>query len=139
MRTVRRNKGIAMVLVIGFSLVIFSTVMALLFILRANLRNLVAFKERAEAYYLCETGASIAILDIARGHIGSGSGQWTERDISYSMGGQTYTIHYAVTTSAGQWSVVSSVGPSSGFYKTYNLRVGGRRSFPMFIRGFGGG
>ncbi len=139
MPTMLRNKGIALILVIGFSLVIFSTVIALLFILRANLRNLVSFKERAEAYYLCETGASIAILDIAAGRIGAGSGQWTQRDISYPMGGRSYIIHYAVTTSGSQWNVVSSVGPSSGFYKTYNLRVGGRRSFPLFIRGFGGG
>jgi len=125
-------------MVIGFSQVIFMTILALLFMLRANMRNLASFKERAEAYYLCETGASVAILDISRGSIGEGVGKWMNRSFDYDMGRKVYHISYVVTKINGQWHIVSEVGPSSGFSKTYKLNFGGRRAFPWFIRGFGG-
>ena len=139
MRKTASQKGVALLLVIGFSIVIFMTIIALLFTLRANLRNLASFKERTEAYYLCETGASVALLDIAAGKIGMGVGKWTQRSFDYAMGGGIYNITYVVTKKNGQWDIVSSVGPQSGFARTYKLRIGGRRAFPWFIRGFGGG
>jgi hypothetical protein len=139
MRKTSSQKGIALLLVIGFSMVIFMSIIALLFTLRANLRNLASFKERTEAYYLCETGASVALLDIANGHIGDGSGQWTQKSFDYDMGGKICNISYEVTKKNGVWDIVSSVGSASGFDKTYKLRIGGRRAFPWFIRGFAGG
>jgi hypothetical protein len=138
MQKTASQKGIALLLVIGFSLMIFMTILALLFALRANMRNLSSFKERAEAYYLCETGASVALLDISQGNVGAGVGQWTERSFDYEMGGALYNITYVVTKKNGRWDIVSSVGPQAGFSKTYKLRIGGRRAFPWFIRGFGG-
>jgi hypothetical protein len=138
MRKTSSQKGVALLLVIGFSMVIFMTIIALLFTLRANLRNLASFKERTEAYYLCEMGASVAILDINEGSIGKGVGQWTQRSFDFGMGGIIYNITYVITKKDGLWDIVSSVGPTSGFSKTYKLRIGGRRAFPWFIRGFGG-
>jgi len=133
------QKGVALLMVIGFSLVIFMTIISLLFTLRANMRNLAAFKERTEAYYLCETGASVALMDIANGTIGTGPGKWTQRSFDYDLGGKICNITYVVTKKNGQWDIVSSVNGTSGFSKTYKLRIGGRRAFPWFIRGFGGG
>jgi hypothetical protein len=139
MRKTASEKGIALLMVIGFSMVIFMTIIALLFTLRANMRNLASFKERAEAYYLCETGASVALLDISKGKVGAGAGKGMQRAFDYDMGGKVYNITYVVTKKNGQWDIVSSVGPQAGFSKTYKLRIGGRRAFPWFIRGFGGG
>jgi hypothetical protein len=138
MRKTSSQKGVALLLVIGFSMVIFMSIIALLFTLRANLRNLESFKERTEAYYLCETGASVALIHISQGLVGKGASQKTQRSFDYDMGGKIYNITYDVTKVAGTWDIISSVGPSSGFSRTYKLRVCGRRAFPWFIRGFGG-
>jgi hypothetical protein len=134
-----KEKGIVLLMVIGLVLVVFVGIIGLLFVLEARRRNLEAFKERARAYYLCELGASVAILDIGRGKIGSKPDQWTERTFDYLIPeeNRTYEINYAITRPAGQWQIISSVGPP-GFHRTYKLRVGGRRAFPYFIRGFGG-
>lgn len=134
----QRQKGVVLLMVMGLSLVLFIGIAGLLFVLRANIRNIEAFKERARAFYLCETGASVAIMDIARGKIGTGPGKWTERTFDYTMGDKTYPIYYKVTRSAGQWKIVSIVNASAGFNWTYKLRVGGQRAFPIFIRGFAG-
>lgn len=125
-------------LVSALSIIICLGIMILLFVLRANALNLDAFRERAVAYYLCETGASVAILDIGHGRVGTEAGKWLNRSFDYTMGGRIYTINYEVSKSAGQWQVVSWVDASSGFSHRYKLRVGGMRSFPIFIRGFGG-
>lgn len=122
-------------MVSGLSLIIFIGMMGFLFILGAYTRKGEAFKERVKAYYLCETGASVAILDIAKGKIGSGAGQWLQRNFNYNVEGGTYQINYKVSKQRGQWQIISWVGPSSGFSRTYRLRVGGQRSFPIFIRG----
>lgn len=123
-----------MLLVICFSMVIFMSIIALLFTLRANLRNLASFKERTEAYYLCETGASVALILISNGKIKP------QDSFDYKMGGKIYNISYeAKKSNGGLWDIVSSVGPASGFSYTYKLRVGGRRAFPWFIRGWPGG
>jgi len=135
------QKGIVLLLVIGLSLILFIATMGLLFVLRANTRNIESIRERIEAYYLCETGASVAILDIAAGRIGHGSGQWTTRTFNYTMNNKTYPISYTVTKvreTGGQWQIISEVGSQAGFMHTYKLRVGGRRAFPIFIKGFAG-
>lgn len=138
MRDKQNQKGMVLLMVAGLSLILFVGIIGLLFVLEANIRHIEAFRERAEAYYLCETGASVAILDIAQGKIGSGPGQWTQRTFNYSVGDKIYPIQYKVTKSAGQWQIVSWVDSSVGFKRTYKLRMGGRRAFPIFIRGFAG-
>jgi hypothetical protein len=139
MRKTSSQKGVALLLVIGFSMVIFMSIIALLFTLRANLRNLASFKERTEAYYLCETGASVVLILISNGKIGTGPGQTMQDTFDYKMGGKLYYISYKVKKANGQWDIISSVGPSSGFSYTYKLHVCGRRAFPWFIRGWPGG
>ncbi len=135
----RNKKGILILLVSALSIIICLGILILLFVLRANALNLEAFRERAIAYYLCETGASVAILDIGHGRVGSGAGQSLTRTFNYAMGGKTFPINYEVSKTAdGQWQVISWVDSSAGFSHRYKLRVGGMRAFPIFIRGFGG-
>ena len=134
----RNKKGVLILLVSALSIIICLGILVILFVLRANALNLEAFRERAVAYYLCETGASVAILDIGKGRVGRGAGQWTKRTFNYTMGGRTYPLNYEVTKVAGQWQIVSWVEPSAGFSHRYKLRVGGMRAFPLFIRGFAG-
>lgn len=138
MRDKQREKGIILLMVSGLSLVIFVGIMGLLFVLGAHTRKAEAFKERAKAYYLCEVGASVAILDIANAKIGTGPGRWTQRRFDYKIEDKTYQINYQVTKSRGRWQIVSWVDSSSGFNRTYKLRVGGQRAFPIFIWGFAG-
>jgi len=129
------QKGVALLMVVGLSLVLFIGLIGLFFVLTTNLRNLEALKERTEAYYLCETGASVAILDIAHGKIGSGPNQWTTRTFNYRVGDKTYSIKYTITKTTGVWQIISEV---AGFNRPYKLTVVGIRAFPIFIRGFAG-
>jgi len=138
MAALKNNKGIAILLVSALSLIICIGIIAILFALRSNAQNLESFKERALAYYLCETGASVAILDIAHGRVGTGATQWTERTFNYPIGTLSYPVNYKITKTAGQWIIVASVNAQAGFKHTYKLKVGGTRSFPVFIRGFAG-
>ncbi|MFA5090245.1 MAG: hypothetical protein WC510_04335 [Candidatus Omnitrophota bacterium] len=133
-----QRKGVVLLMVVTLSLIIFIWIMGLLFVLRSNVYNLVSFEERAKAYYLCETGVSVAILDIANGKIGTTSGKWTERQFEYEMGGINYFINYKVRKQNGRWYIDTWVDQSSGFSREYTLAVGGQRAFPIFIRGFGG-
>ena len=134
----QNKKGVLILLVSALSIIICLGILIILFVLRANALNLEAFNERAVAYYLCETGASVAIVDQGKGRIGKGPGQWTARAFNYEMGGKNYPLNYEVTKVSGTWQIVSWVGPAAGFSHTYKLRVGGKRAFPIFIRGFAG-
>lgn len=131
-------------MVSGIALIFFAAVMGLLFVLDANIRSLESVKEHTITYYLCETGASQAIVEIYNGNIGYGTNpttgvkQWVEKTFDYVMGDKVYHIKYRVSKAGGVWDIVSEVGPSSGFSRTYKLRVKGRRAFPIFIRGFPG-
>lgn len=136
MKNRQREKGVVLLMVIGFSLVTFVGLMGLLFVLRANIRNLEAFSQRARAYYLCETGASVGILDIAKGNIGAPP-KWKSRTFPYTMGSRTYTVKYDIDKPDNVWMILATVGPPD-FDRTYHLRVGGRRAFPIFSRGFPG-
>ena len=127
-----------MFLVLFTSLVLFIVIIGLLYILGANLRQLQAYDERTRAYYLCETAASVAILDIANGKIGYGAGQWTERTINLVLDGQSYPVKYTVSRENREWVVISHIASGTGFNQNYNSRVGGQRAFPIFIKGFGG-
>lgn len=132
----RRKKGLILLLVSGLSISVFAVMMLMLFIFNANLRQVTSFKERTKAYYLCETGASVAILDIANGKIGTGQGQRTEWAFPFTIDGRSYPIHYKITKQSGQWHITSWIDKNeSGFSRTYKLHVGGTRAFPFFIRG----
>jgi len=72
------------------------------------------------------------------GKIGLGAGQWTQRTINFDIEGKVYPISYIVTREGQNWIINSQVSRSADFKHDYNLRAGGQRAFPHFIRGFGG-
>jgi len=124
-------------LVLFISLVLFIVIIGLLHVLGTNLRQVEAYDERTKAYYLCETAASVGLLDMRNGKIGHESGQWTERTVNLVLDGKTYPVKYTFTRSANGRATIT-MDTSSGFQRIYHLRVGGRRAVPIFIRGFGG-
>ena len=126
-----KQKGIALFLVLFTSLIFFIIIIGLLYILGANLRQLQAYDKKTEGFYLCETAASLAILDIRNHRVGSGPGQWLERSFNLVLDGISHPISYTVGKQNGEWTIVSTSGDS-------HLRVGGIRAFPIFIRGFAG-
>jgi len=140
------QRGIVLFLVLGLSILLFIGLLGLFFLLTANIRNLEAFKERAEAYYVCETGASLAISQGVCGQAQTAypslvtgtlpySFDYTIEDHTYT---KSYTINYIAEWASGVCTVKSSVGPLSGFKRTYTLEVKGQRAFPIFTRGFPG-
>jgi len=134
-----KKKGIALFLVLFTSLILFIVVIGLLYILGANLRQLETYDERTRAYYLCETAASVAILDIRNDKIDIGPGQSTERTVNVVLDGNTYPVQYTVSRdNQGEWVIISKITAGASFKRNYNSRVGGRRAFPIFIKGFGG-
>jgi len=132
-----KEKGIALFLVLFVSLVLFIVIMGLVYVLGANLRQLDTYDERARAFYLCETAISIGTLDIANGKIGHLAGQWTERTVNLVLDDKTYPIKYTVSRDEQRrWIIIART--AEGFTRSYNLKGGGRRAFPIFIRGFAG-
>lgn len=145
-----RQKGIILFIVICVTLIIFAGIAGLLFVLDANYRGLRSIKERTQAFYLCEVGASVAIMDITNGCIGTAGNtgpacriqdvsRWTSNEFDYPMGDRTHRIKYTVTKIDGAWQIVSEVGPSEIFHRVYKLRLGAKMTFPLFIRGRAGG
>lgn len=143
-----KRKGIAFILVVALSITILIALSAMFFTLKANINNLKVVKERSIAYYLCETGASVAIRKIqinpnsipnfaCRNRVCSGSETFT-----FPVVGNNYNITYQATRTQehGQylWEIISKVGPPQ-FSQIYKLRVTARRrAFPIFIKGFPG-
>ena len=118
-------------MVLFTSLILFIITIGLLYMLGANLRQLQAYDKKTNCYYFCETGASMGLLDFARGRIGAGGGQWVTRTFNMDVDGTSHQVTYAFTRHQGEWTItVSSEG--------CHLRVRGPRAFPIFIRGFGG-
>ncbi len=127
----RKKKGIALFLVLFISLLLFIVIIGLLYILGANLRQLQAYDEKTKGYYLCETAASVAILDIGKGNIGPDPGQWKQRTFNFVLDGVSYPVSYTVSRENQRWIVITDI--SSGFKRPYHLRVGGTRGFLIFI------
>jgi len=114
------------------ALILFIVITGLLYILGANLRQLKAYDKKTNCYYFCETGVTMAILDQARGNIGTGAGEWLTRTFTMDVDGKSHQVQYTVSRdAAGVWIIVAN---SEGCH----LRVGGNRAFPIFIRGFPG-
>lgn len=134
MRARSGEKGVVLVLVCGFILVVSIVLLGTYIHLRGRVHDVEIFTDRTKAYYLCETGASVAILDIGKGKIGTGPGKWTERTFNFTVGEGIYPIHYEVDKVRGQWMIVSSVDSPLGLDIRYSLKVGGRRAFPIFIK-----
>jgi hypothetical protein len=138
MTSIRSNKGLVLILVVALGVIFYIGLMGVMYFLRTNIRSAEIFQERSKAYYLCEAAAAVAIVDMSKGRIGTGQGQWTQRTFNYNMSNRDYPVSYVVTKIAGAWQIIASVGPTAGFRRTYNLRIGGKRAFPLFFHGFPG-
>jgi len=143
-----RIGSVAITAVLGITLTLTLAALLLYTLVSAKIDALHGYKDRFTAYYLCETGISVAMLDFAQGKIGKNSGQWAERDFDYEVNGKKYKIHYKISRPSGAanykvtssvYKVTSSVKSPYGLNKTYYLTASGPRAFPIFIRGFAGG
>ena len=123
--------------VFGVVVIMISAVVSTMLVINAKMEDLKETMDRTIAQYACEAGASIAVMDISLGHIGSKSGQWTTKTFDYAVGNRTCKVTYVVTRNAGVWTITVTVPSPMGFKITYTLRVGGRRAFPFFIKGPG--
>jgi len=138
MKKIKNTKG-AVVLVSIFAVMLFINLalLTLYAVTKARIDFTRSNIDKALAYYLCETGTSVAMLDFAHGKIGTSQGQWTERAFDYIVGSKRYSINYKISRpSGGDYKVVTGVSIGG---KNYSLVAGGARAFPVFIRGFAGG
>lgn len=134
----RKEKGVVLLMVSALCMVIFIGITGLLFVLRANTNNMELFKERAIAYYLCETANSVFLVDKHAGKIGSGPGQWWSREFDYNVNGRAYRLRYdgSYIAGANRWKCIGSV--ISGFKRVYKLDTESTTGFPIFVRGLPG-
>ncbi len=137
MKMTQNKKGAALIMVAVLAMLFAITEATLFSIMKYRISNCETWLESSRAYYLLETGASIAIVDIGSGRIGNAPGQWTERDVSIPLGGSEYSVNYKVTKEGGRWFVTTSVDSPLSLGRIYYLRLGGVRAFPYFIRGKG--
>jgi hypothetical protein len=136
-----KSGAVAITVVVVITLSLTLAVLLLYILVNAKLDSILGYKDRVIAYYLCETGISVAMLDFGRGNIGKGKNQWTERSFDFDIGKKKYAIHYKITRPSGStnYKVTSSVKSPLGFKRSYYLTAAGPRAFPIFIRGFAGG
>lgn len=131
---IQQRKG-AVLVVVGALVLLFAIAEASLFsIVKYRLRNLEIWMHSTKAYYLLESAATVALMDIRQGKIGEEAGKWTERDVAIPLGERTYPVHYAIKKSGGNWFIETTMSLGD---RLYHLRIGGLRAFPFFIRGFG--
>jgi len=134
MNFIRKRKGIVLV-VVGVLVLLFAVAEATLFsIIKYRIENLQTWLDSMKAYYLLESAFSVALVDIKKGKIGTGSDQWVERDVDIPMGDETYKVRYRVEKESGRWFVNSSIDSPLNLDRVYYLRLGGARAFPFFIR-----
>lgn len=137
----RNPKGsVAIMLVSSITIVLTLAVLYLYILINARIDAMHGYKDRFLAYYLCETGISIAMLDFGQGKIGNSKKQWTERNLDFEIGGKDYAIYYNITKAHGSadYKITSMVKSPLGLDRTYYMTAAGPRAFPLYIRGFGG-
>jgi len=128
------RKGFVLITVIGFSLIVFAGIIAILYMYGGQLRYIDDYGERLKAYYLCEAGASKAIYRIKKGERISDSMDNPER-FTFTLGDKSYIINYIGKGEISNLTIHSWVKMPSG--KTYHLRIGGaRQQWPVFIKGY---
>lgn len=140
MLKMKQSKGVGLILALGAIGIISVVVATLLLSLGGRVRRAETWLDRTKAYYLCETGLSVALLDLAAGSVPSPIPPGGHsRTFSFSMGGRSYNITYRITAEAeGRRRIRASVSSPLGLGYTYYLESGGRRAFPIFIRALGG-
>jgi hypothetical protein len=134
------SKGAGLILALGAIGIISVVVATLLLSLSSRLRRVEIWMDRTKAYYLCQTGLSVAMLDLAAGRVpASIPAAGYSRTFSFPMGGRYYNVTYKITTETEGWRrIKASTSSPLGLGYAYYLESGGRRAFPIFIRGFGG-
>lgn len=132
MPTQNKKGSIAIIVVLGTTLTLTLAVMTLYVLVNAKLTSLKSNKEKFIAYYLCETGISGAMYDLANGT----KRTETNNNFDYTIGDKTYKIHYDITKIAANYEIIGSTTINN---KTYYLKAGGKRAFPIFIKGYAGG
>ncbi|MDP8229802.1 MAG: hypothetical protein P9L93_01715 [Candidatus Gorgyraea atricola] len=141
MMKLRNPKGsVAIMLVSSITIVLTLAVLYLYILINARIDSIHGYKDRFLAYYLCETGISIAMLDFGEGNIGPSRRQWTERNLEFEIDGKPYAIYYNITKAPGSanYKILSMVKSPFGLDRTYYMTASGPRAFPLYIRGFGG-
>ena len=140
-KTKDKKGAIAIIFVTAVTLSLTLAVLLLYTLVNARIESIHGYRDRFLAYYLCETGISVATLDFANGKIGSSEGRWTERDFDYRVGEKTYSVHYSISRPSGSadYNITAAVNSPLGLGRKYYLTASGPLKFPGFIRGFGGG
>lgn len=142
MMKLRNPKGsVAIMLVSSITIILTLAVLYLYILINARIDAMHGYKDRFLAYYLCETGISIAMLDFGQGKIGNHPRrQWTARNLDFEIDGKDYAIYYNITKAEGSpnYKILSMVKSPLGLDRTYYMTAAGPRAFPLYIRGFGG-
>jgi len=118
--------------VFGIVLLISSIIAATMVLMNAKMTDLTLTLDRITARYVCEAGATAAILDISNGTVSSGS-----KSIKYAINKRVYNPEYTVKKVSGQWYIDVTVDSPMNFSIVYKLHIGGTRAFPFFIKGPG--
>lgn len=138
------RRGYALMMVLGMVVIMASTIACLNILTRGRVDDLHLTLDRTTAYYLCETGASVAMLDIGRGRVYKNVSipsmnisynafdNSVKRTFNFSIGSQVYPITYVVSKAGGDWNIKSTVSSPYGLGYIYQLEVGGKRAFPFF-------
>lgn len=138
----KKQKGIVLILTLATLLLISLATIGLIFVLNARVKQHERGIDRSMAYYLCETGASFALIDFSFSGIPNNPDfsnrvqPGVPRTYAFTMGGKTYYITYEVRRTEGGFEFTASVSSPLGLGCTYTLTLRGRRGFPFFIRGW---
>jgi len=130
-------RGIALIFTLGLIGLITVVIATLLLNLRFQIAREEVWLDRVKAYYLCQTGLSVAMLDLSAGRVPTlTAGHSYSKTFAFPMGPHTYNITYTISMgSNGTRTFRASVSSPLGLSHTYYLDSSGRRSWPLFIRG----
>jgi len=132
----KNSKGLALIFTLGLMGLIIVIIATLLTHLKAQISRQQLWMDRVKAQYLCQTGLSVAMLDLAAGRVPSlSSGQTYTRTFTFTMGARAYDVTYKITNDSGKRIFYVTVPSPQGLDFTYSLRASGQRAFPAFIRG----
>jgi hypothetical protein len=132
-----RARGVALIFTLGIILLVSVVIATLLLNLKFQIGRQEIWLDRVKAYYLCQTGLSVAMLDLSKGKVPTlPAGQSYSKTFSFPMGSKSYNITYTITMqSNGNRTFRASVLSPFGLGYTYRLDSRGRRPWPLFIRG----
>jgi len=132
----KNSRGVALIFALGLSGLVIVIITTLLIHLKSEVARQQLWLDRIKGHYLCQTGLSVAMLDLSLGKVPSLSGgQSYTKTFAFTMGSRTYNITYEITNERGRRVFRVTVPSPGGLDYTYSLGATGRRAFPVFIRG----